>query len=201
MQIKDGKLLYHLTTIDCFESIVQYGLLSRNALIKAQLEFTDTANHEILLGRDRLGLESFIPFHFHIHTRYDTYVKDNNKDKEFIYLCLKRSFAQQNNFSVLPLHPTSTEQPNIYPYTEGIEHIDWDTMELKKTDDLPIGITERYRNQVRMAECLSPDPIQIECFNSIIVKNAENKFFVAKTLRQNNKAFNPPYININPKYF
>ena len=78
MNIKDGKLLYHLTTLSVFESIVVNGLLSRGDLLRKQLNFVDTANHDILEGRDRLGLINYIPFHFHIHTNYDTFVKDHN---------------------------------------------------------------------------------------------------------------------------
>lgn len=58
MPIKDGKLLYHLTTLDVLESIIEFGLLSREELNKRQIKFVDTANHEILSGRDRLRLSN-----------------------------------------------------------------------------------------------------------------------------------------------
>lgn len=195
MSIRDGKLLYHLTTLDVFESIVKYGLLSREALKNSQLDFVDTANHDILKGRERLNLEDYIPFHFHIHTSYDTYVKDNNKDKKFIYLCLHRNYARSNNFSILPIHPTSVEKPKIYPYDEGINIIDWDIMELNKSSTLPYGKDERYRTQVRMAECLSPKSIPIDDFLSICVKDDYSKTFVENILNKY-KIKTPPYINI-----
>ena len=153
-------------------------------------------------GRDRLGLVNYIPFHFHIHTNYDTYIKDHNRDKAFIYLCIHRDYAKANNFSILPIHPTSNEQPQIYSsYNEGIAHIDWDTMELKKADIFPEGITERYRSQVRMAECLSPNIIPISAFQSIIVKDEASEKFVHNILDKYGIKENPPYINVKPKFF
>lgn len=199
MNIKDGKLLYHLTTLDVLESIIENGLLSRGELNTRQLAFIDTANHEILLGRNRLGLSNYVPFHFHIHTNYDTYVKDHH-DKKFIYLCIHRDYARLNNFSILPIHPTSTEQPQIYKYDEGINLIDWNTMELNKTDDFPDGVTERYRTQVRMAECLSPTSIPICDFQSIIVKDEDDARIVRQLFTQYG-IISPPYINVRPNYF
>lgn len=202
MRIRDGKLLYHLTTLSVFESIVKNGLLSRGSLLHKKLPFVDTANHDILEGRERLDLVNYIPFHFHIHTNYDTYIKDHNRDKVFIYLCIHRDYAKTNNFSILPIHPTSNEQPQIYSsYNEGITHIDWDTMELKKTDIFPNGITERYRCQVRMAECLSPNIIPISAFQSIIVKDEASEKFVHNILDKYGIKENPPYINVKPYFF
>ena len=201
MSIKEGKLLYHLTTLDVFESIVINGLLSRNDLDERQLDFVDTANHEILEGRERLGLSDFIPFHFHIHTSYDTYVKDHNRDKEFIYLCLSRKYAEDNNFPVLPIHPTSQDQPDMYNYLDGIEAIDWDVMEMKKTDPLPFDVTEQQRTLIRMAECLAPSPLPVENFHSVFVKNDQDAQYVRRILLEHNIRINPPYINISDKFF
>ena len=201
MSIKNGKLLYHLTTLDVFESIVANGLLSRNELDEKNVSFVDTANHEILDGRKRLGLASYVPFHFHIHTSYDTYVKNNNADKEFIYLCIYRDYARNNGFSVLPIHPTSTEQPDIYSYDVGINHIAWEIMELNKTDILPADITEQQRCLIRMAECLSPKPIPIRDFQSIIVRDVHCEEIVRKILAKYGITKSPPFIDVNPNYF
>lgn len=47
--IKDGKLLYHLTKLKNLESIIQNGLLSREAVLKKRLLFQDVADKEIIL--------------------------------------------------------------------------------------------------------------------------------------------------------
>ena len=201
MKIKDGKLLYHLTTLDVFKSIVANKLLSRGDLNRQNLDFVDTANPEILEGRERLGLADYIPFHFHIHTNYDTYVKGHNPEQSFIYLCLSRAYAQSNGFSILPIHPTSSIHPHIYSYDEGINAINWDIMELRKTDPLPFGVTEQQRGLIRMAKCLSPSPLPINVFKCIYVKNDDNASYVTRVLQQYGIQTNPPYINIQPKYF
>ena len=64
MRIRDGKLLYHLTTLSVFESIVKNGLLSRGSLLQKKLPFVDTANHDILEGRERLDLVIIFLFIF-----------------------------------------------------------------------------------------------------------------------------------------
>lgn len=201
MRVQDGKLLYHLTTLDVFESIVVNGLLSRNELYRRRLAFVDTANHEILAERERLDLSGCIPFHFHIHTSYDTYVKEQHKDKSFIYLCIHRNYANRNNFYILPIHPTSTEQPQIFNYNEGIEKIDWTTMEMNVIDAQRNFVDARYHKQVRMAECLSPNPIQIDDFHAIIVKDENSRRIVNKIFIKYGVTTNPPYIDVNSKYF
>ena len=200
MTIREGKLIYHLTTLDVFESIVQNKLLSRKDLNSLQLGFVDTADPEILHERKRLSLEGCIPFHFHIHTSYDTYVKDNNKDKVFIYLCVHRNYAAEHNFLVLPIHPVASEQPKIYSYDEGIDEIDWEIMELNKEEATIQGVEERYRRQVRMAECLSPEAIPIENIFSICVPDESIKMEVNRILLRNgiNKW---PYIDVRPYMF
>lgn len=200
MSIKDGKLLYHLTTIDVFESIVVNGLLSRKKLCKQKIKFTDTANHDILNERERLDLSSYIPFHFHTHTSYDTLLKNKHDDKNFIYLCLHRDYAQKNNFFILPIHPTSTEKPKLYSYDKGIEKINWEIMELNQSDQLPKGITENYRTLVRMAECLSPKKIDISDFLSIFVKDDDSAEKV-KEILEKHKIKKSPHVNINKKFF
>lgn len=201
MNIEEGKLLYHLTTLDVFESIVVNGLLSRGELEQRGIYFVDTANHSILNERERLNLVNYVPFHFHPHTNYDTYVKNNNREKAFLYLCLHRSYAHNHGFSVLPIHPTSTDQPNIYSFDDGMASIDWSIMNLKKTDTLPINVTERQRILVRMAECLSPVSIPISDFHSIIVRDDECANFVRGILCRYNIDTNPPYIDVNSIYF
>lgn len=95
MSIKDGRLIYHLVPIDSLESIIKYGLMSRDSLNKNNIKYIDTADHNILWERERLGLSQYIPFHFHIHTAYDTAVKNYNSNRTFVYICLSREFARE----------------------------------------------------------------------------------------------------------
>lgn len=199
MSIQNGKLLYHLTTLDVFESIVINGLLSRSELNRRKLSFVDTANHEILEGRKRLDLSEYIPFHFHIHTAYDTVVK-GSYNKEFIYLRLSRTYAFLNDFKILPIHPTSNEQPKLYSYLDGFNKINWEVMEMTNKEALENNIEDRYHKQVRMAECLSPRVIPIEDFQSIVVpdNNCKNKVcaILKKYSMQNQQI---PFVDVDVK--
>ena len=63
--VRDKKLLYHLTKVDKMESIIKYGLLPRRYLLKQDMMFGDVADPEIISKRQKLGLDRYIPFHFH----------------------------------------------------------------------------------------------------------------------------------------
>ncbi len=195
MNIRDGKLIYHLVPLDSLESIIEHGLMSRDDLAENGLSFIDTADQEILQKRERLGLSQYIPFHFHIHTAYDTAVKNTNHDKIFVYICLHRDYAKRRGFKILPIHPASNEQPQLFDYEEGFAAIDWDTMELTKSEVEERDEDLRYHQQVRMAECLSPFPIPVECFLSINVPNEQVKRTVIELLDTHN-IVDRPHVNI-----
>lgn len=195
MTIKDGKLIYHLTPVDSLESIIRFGLRSRDDLDAINIDFIDTADQEILRERERLGLSQYIPFHFHIHTAYDTAVKHAYKNTDFAYICLHRDFARQMNYRILPIHPASNEQPVLYDYEEGLAVIDWKTMEQTILDAQIAGTDMRYHKQVRMAECLAFSPVSVSCFQSINVPNEEVRRYVLNLLASIN-IDSYPYINI-----
>lgn len=181
--------------MDSLKSIIAHGLMSRGSLGKNHINYIDTADHDILLERERLGLSQYIPFHFHFHTAYDTAVKNNNSNRTFIYICLSRDYARRNNFLILPIHPASNEQPELLAYGKGLEEIDWDTMELTIPEAQNKGVDLRYHRQVRMAECLSPFTISAENFQSINVPDDVTKEQVERLLDLYNIR-SKPHINI-----
>ena len=74
MDIKNGKLLYHLTHIDNLDSIIEYGLLSRN--LACDLIAMDVADSEILEKRQFNRLDDFVLFHFYPNTAFDNAVRN-----------------------------------------------------------------------------------------------------------------------------
>ena len=44
MNIRDGKLIYHLVPLDSLESIIEHGLMSRDDLADINIRFIDTAD-------------------------------------------------------------------------------------------------------------------------------------------------------------
>ena len=189
---RTGKLLYHITSIDNLDSIITHGLISRSKVSEKELTFDDIADPEIIHKRGRLGLDNYVPFHFHPYSAFDVAVKNRYNAKNMMYLCISRTLARENGFKILPKHPLSGEEYYLYVYDEGFALIDWDTMTNLNQND-------RYAREVRMAECLTDKIIPIKAFTCIFVANEEAKNIVIEKMRRIN--FPPPYININQTWF
>ena len=126
--IKTSKLLYHLTRLSNLDSILEHGLVSRKLVKDNDVRFFDIADQEIISKRTELGLDEYTPFHFHPYSSFDVAVKSTYSDEEFIYICITRGLAKDNNFKILPRHPLNNEENyQLYDYDEGFEAIDWDT--------------------------------------------------------------------------
>lgn len=179
MKYKSGQLIYHQTSIKNLPSIIKNGLLSREQVQTLSFNFTDIANHEILAGRAEMDLYKYVPFHFHPYTSFDYKIRADHPTENFIYLCMYRTRAEQINASILTSHPLSNPRPQLLPYSEGFDKIDWETMEI--TSENP-----RYNPQIRMAECLIENRVPISEIAYIYVKNAEAYNYVIGVLNFNN---------------
>lgn len=186
--VKHKKLLYHLTSLDNIESIILNGIVSRASLIDMRVGFYDVANVQIMNKRTTLGLDKYVPFHFHPYSSFDVAVKRLHPDKNFLYLCVQRSFAEQNQFLILPKHPLSTEECVLYKYDRGFDMVDWDVMSQPGNDE--------YSKQVKMAECLSQRRVPMSCINQIIVRDDRTKRIVEEKFQTLGIPFSPPYINV-----
>lgn len=91
---------------------------------------------------------------------------------------------------------SSGDKKELYSYDEGIDKIDWKTME--SDNDLFDKEKQEYRKRVRMAECLSIKPIPIEDIQEIAVKNIEAKEIVESKLK--NIKVNI-FVNIRERWF
>ena len=192
--VKSGKLLYHLTELKNLESIIRFGLVPRKVLLENTVTFEDIANPEIIVKRERLGLDEYIPFHFHPYTAFDLAVKKQHANDEMMYICIRRELARRNNFKVLPKHPLSLEDCQLYDYEEGFKRIDWDTM-------AKVGLTDPDSKQTKMAECLSAKVIPVDCFQCFYVPSEQSKEFAENTLRAYGIEFPPPFVNVMPQWF
>lgn len=192
--VKSGKLLYHLTELKNLESIIRFGLIPRKVLLENTVTFEDIANPEIIVKRERLGLDEYIPFHFHPYTAFDLAVKKQHANNEMMYICIRRELARRNNFKVLPKHPLSLEDCQLYDYEEGFKRIDWDTM-------AKVGLTDPDSKQTKMAECLSAKVIPVDCFQCFYVPSEQSKEFAENTLRAYGIKFPSPFVNVMPQWF
>lgn len=191
---KKGSLLYHLTELDNLRNIVLDGLQSRRQLQESRKLFFDIADPNIISERERLGLDKYIPFHFHPYSAFDAAVKYNHAGDSMIYICIHREYARENQFKVLPRHPLSREECILYEFEEGIAKIDWDIL-------MEVGSTAEDAKNIKMAEALSCQPIPVTDFHSIAVATREDKEQVEDILQECNVRFPLPYVNIQPVWF
>ena len=111
-----------------------------------------------------------------------------------MYICIKRALAQFNNFNILIKHPLSQQECVLYNYIEGIERIDWDTME-------KVGTSDEYSRNVKMAECLTDRCIPAELFQCVYVPDEKTKLYIEQLFQNNGIMEQPPYVNSQPKWF
>jgi hypothetical protein len=102
--------------------------------------------------------------------------------------------AEFNNFQILIKHPLSQQECELYDYIEGIEKIDWDAMET-------IGTTDEYSRNVKMAECLTDKCIPAELFQCVYVPDKETALYIENLFKGKGIVEQPPYVNIQPKWF
>lgn len=191
---KTGKLLYHLTELEHLDSILENGLLSRKIITDNSIEFLDVADQEIMSKRIAIGLDEYIPFHFHPYSAFDVAVKNNFSQKDFMYICITRDLARENKFRVLPIHPLSAEDVVLYDFDEGLNKIDWNTMHTT-------GTTDSYSRNVKMAECLTKLIIPAKHIQCIYVKDEDTKIMVEEKLKNFSIDSPPPYVNVQAYWF
>lgn len=154
--IQEQKLLYHLTSLNNFSSILDIGLQPRAAL----QNFHDVADAEILAGRGAHGLENYVPFHWFSGNPFDERVQKNRPDEDFVLITVHRALALRNNWTVLLRHPLARQNFRLYGYQEGFDLIDWELMNRRDYHDPDC-------KSVCMAECLSPSPVSPAAFFKI----------------------------------
>lgn len=186
---RDGKLLYHLTSIDNLGSIFQNGLQSRSVL--AVGGFCDVADGEIIESRKQHSLESYVPFHFFSKSPFDYGVQRSRPEQQFVLLTVRRSIAQANNWKVVPRHPLAQAGYEILDYIPGFEAIDWVLIAQRDYDN-------RECKVACMAECLSPNTVLADKFCSIFVKNEADQKTVSELAKQYALTC---HINLGPNMF
>jgi hypothetical protein len=185
--IRDQKLLYHLTDINNLESILSKGLMPRKELAG----FSDVADFEILESRSHLGLDTMVPFHFFARNPFDGRVQSDHPDKNFVLIAIHRDLARHNNWKIIPCHPLANEAIHLMDYNEGMSSINWGAMNAGD-----------YHNEesksVCMAECLAPSTVASKVIHSIFVKDDGSKVVVDQLI---SKSDCTAYVNVRPLMF
>lgn len=191
---RNKKLLYHLTKLDNMASIIEHGMLSRADVIARGIKYQDVADAEIISRRKSLGLDGYIPFHFHPYSSFDVAVKRSHPDDKFVYVTIRRELAALAGFKILIKHPLSQGDCILYDYTEGYSLIDWDTME-------SIGTEDSYTKNVKMAECLSYRPISAELIQCVYVPDEWTKEYVEQLFWDKGITEQPPFVSVMENFF
>lgn len=157
---KEGKLIYHLTTLENFKNIMEEGIYPRSDLDY----FDDIADDEIINFRELMGLNEYVPFHFFSKCHFQGSVEKANIGTEFVLIAVKRSHARSNGYCIIPAHPLSCSPFKIYDYDEGFNLIDWD--EINKFD---------YKDQecknAGLAECLKHGIVNVDEISHVYCRN------------------------------
>lgn len=190
--IENQKLIYHLTAFTNLPGILQHGLVPRNQL--SIRDFEDVADPEIIQFRGETDLNDCVPFHFFSKNPFDGRVQRDNPDKTFVYICLARKYARSQNFEILPMHPMALDPFVTYNYDEGLQLIDWETMN-KRT------YTESYGKNVCMAECIARRVIRPQEFCSIHVNDDSLRQHIANIYVGIHRTPPPFRIYTNPDWF
>lgn len=185
---KEGKLIYHITALQNLDSILENGLCPRGSI---DFDFVDIADEEILKSRSKFELANYTPFHFFCPTPFAGSVQLANKDSKFIYITLKRDFAEYNNFKVVPTHPLHYDEDPL-EWKDGIKAINWDLMSQRDYES-------HLCKETCMAEAIFNGIIEAKLFKSFYVKDVETKTIVEEKLRKFN--FINIWVNINENFF
>jgi len=161
--IKEKKLIYHLTSLRNMNSILSIGLQPRSYL-KDKVGFFDIANKDIIKDRQEDGLDGYIPFHWFSSNPFDGQVQKNHPNEDFVLITVRRSLAKEKNWLILTQHPLSNKNIKPMSYAEGFEKINWELMNQR-------NYHQPDCKNVCMAECLSPEAVAAEDFFRIYVKN------------------------------
>ena len=171
--IKEQKLLYHLTDINNLPSILEHGLLPRSSLT----EFEDIADSEIIESRKNLNLDDYVPFHFFARNPFDGRVQKDHPDKTFVLLTVRRTRVKRLNWAIILQHPLANEHIELLDYNKGMDVIDWQAMNRRDYHD-------EYSKNVCMAECLSPNRVLAKRFFMIFVERNADKEAVLDKLEK-----------------
>jgi hypothetical protein len=185
--IKDQKLLYHLTPLKNLKGILKEGLKPRSQLDS----FEDIADPEILQKRSAYGLEDFVPFHWFARNPFDGGVQKAKSKEYFVLFVVKRTLAQTQNWKVIPRHPLAHDSIELMDYAEGFAAIDWQTMNQRNYHDPD-------SKSVCMAECLSPTIVPVSDFFKVFVPDEEVESYVQKQCSKLNIQLN---IDVNEHMF
>ena len=200
---KEGKLLYHVTHIDNLPSIMEEGLLSRNALAARGIQ-PRSSGHRVP-GQSPLCkqvLSDYVSFYFY---GYNPFTRDfcrkpsapgtreyDSEDKVLITINRKNL---DDTFQILPVLPAGDTPPEILSYDAGFEKIRWDIV-----NDLNCDLRKPEILRAALAECVVRTCVPFSRLFSFYVKSETALERVRSILPEDSKiSINGPTVSIESK--
>lgn len=189
-----GKLLYHITRIDNLPSILESGLMPRRLLRESEISFCDIADPEIISKREayKTDLSKFVLFHFFVRNPFDCAVCHNFGAENMAIIAIGRNTSMVRNSKIIPTHPLDVAEPDIYPYDEGLQLIEWDILDMQEGRDY----SDPEIRKACMAECLISRIVRPREFEYVYVKDA-----VAERRVRGMEGSDGIRIVVNPRMF
>lgn len=181
--------IHHITHIDNLDGIIKNGILPRKILNKDNKNYKDTADPKIILEREALNLNEYIPFHINsiqkkhgIPYKYQV-CKDIGKEF-FIVLSLNFSNYNQEINKLYLYHPVSSLGREITNLSDYINKINEEYSKLPLNEN---GYKD-YRNykvqEFFMSEVLIKNCVPFDRIDCIYVFKEETEKEVNKILEK-----------------
>lgn len=123
----------------------------------------DIADSEIVKGRDRHNINSYVPFHFFTKAAFDYVIKRDKGLENLCYITITREIARSCGAEILTAHPLTANAKKL-SYDIGFPQINWAEFER-------VNFEDNTNKQTRMAECLMPNYVSSKKFYCIGVAN------------------------------
>lgn len=186
-----GRFVYHFTSVNNLESIIDDGLLSTNAKIENSVTHDDIANDEIQKRRSTMKVtcgpkgvvHDYVPFYFAKRTpMLLNIVKSKNIDQEYIvYLAIPIEKILEVDVVFSDASANTIVPPNFYENPQDLKCLNWDVIDkwtwMYYVDD------ERHQ---KMSEMLVHQKLDITDISHIVVWNKNFKNYVKGVLKEKN---------------
>ena len=184
-----GRFIYHFTSIDNLESIIDEGLLSTNLKIEAGVVHENIANSQIQERRSTMEVtcgpggvvHDYVPFYFAKRTpMLLNIVKSKNFDQiDIIYLAIPIERLMDKDVVFTEASANTVIPPNFYSNPKDMSKLKWgiiDSWKWSYHDD-----DERHQ---KMAEALIHKKIEITDVSYIVAWNKNFKNHIKNVLKE-----------------
>lgn len=185
-----GRFIYHFTSLNNLESIIQEGLLSTNLKNKSGITHEDISNNDIQKRREKMNVtcgpqgvvHDYVPFYFAKRTpMLLNIVKSKNIDQiDIIYLAIPIEKLIDKDVVFSDASANTAIPPNFYSNPKDLINLNWniiDSWRWSYPDD-----NERHQ---KMAEALIHNKVEITDVSHIVVWNKNFKNHIKSVLKDN----------------